>query len=398
MLELLQIISVGVLLVLSFIYSGSEVALFTIPKFEHSRLSDLKGRNTGRLLHYLRHPQKALVTVLIGNMVVNSSAAIIGEHVTKSFFQENSLFFSVFIMTFLLLLFGEIVPKNVAVTRPIHFSRSFIQLLHLTNRVFFPIQFLVQLLIKRSSGFKAKHTLTKDELLTAVESGTEAGIPSTSISALSNLIHLINRPVSDIMVTRSEIRGVEINDYWRNMEKRVKAYPYASVLFFDDTIDHILGYIKVRDFIQLRKKDIRQNLVKPLFIPETKHILPMLSEFKKTRNYLAVVLDEYGGTSGIITLRDILDAIFIRDILVDKHIQKKSDTRWHVRGDATISDINSMLHLSLPVESNTISGYLLNILGEIPPVGTAMNIKGGYLIRVLERSPRQIENVEFRKL
>jgi CBS domain containing-hemolysin-like protein len=397
MLELLQIISVGVLLVLSFIYSGSEVALFTIPKFEYNRIAELKGRNTGRLLHYLRRPQQALVTILIGNMVVNSSASIIGEHVSKSFFQANSLFFSVVIMTFLLLLFGEILPKNVAVMRPVHFSSRFIQLLHLTNRVFFPIQFLVQLMVKRSSGFKTKHNLTKEELLSAVESGTEAGILPTSISALSNLIHLINRPISDIMVPRSEIRGVDIKDYWKNMEKTVKETSYAAVLFFDDTIDRILGYIRVTDFVQLNKKDIRHSLVKPLFIPETKHILPLLSEFKKNRNYMAVVLDEFGGTSGIVTLRDVLDAIFIRDIFLDKLIQKKSDTIWNVRGDAPIADINSMLDLSLPVESNTISGYMVNILGEIPPVGTEMNIEGGYIIRVLERSPRQIENVEFQK-
>lgn len=397
MLELLQIISIGILLVLSFIYSGSEVALFSIPEFEYRKLSNQKGRNLKRLLHYLHRPQQALITILIGNMVANSSASIIGEHISKSFFQTNSLFYSVFIMTFLLLLLGEILPKNVAVTRPIHFSSIFIQLIHFTNRIFYPIQFLVQLMVGRSSGFKKMHHLSKDELLSAVESGTEAGIHSTSINALTNLIHLINKPISDIMVPRSEIRGIDIEDYWSNMECIVRESPYSTVLFFDDTIDHILGYIKVTDFIHLNKKDIRHNLVKPLFIPETKRILPMLSELKKNQNFLAIVLDEFGGTSGIVTLKDILDAIFIRDTLLDQFIQKRSDNSWYIRGDTKISDINSILDLNLPVESNTIGGYIVNVLGEIPSVGAEMDIEGGFHIRVLERSPRQIDNVEIQK-
>ena len=397
MLELLQIISIAVLLVLSFIYSGSEVALFSIPEFEYRKLSHQKGRNLKRLLHYLQRPQQALITILIGNMVANSSASIIGEHISQSFFQTNSLFYSVFIMTFLLLLLGEILPKNVAVTRPIQFSRSFIQLLHLTNRIFFPIQYVVQLMVRKSSGFKRMHHLSKDELLSAVESGAEAGIDSTSINALSNLIHLINRPISDIMIPRSDIEGVDIEDYWNNMEEKVKESPFSTALFFDDTIDHILGYIKVTDFIHINKKDVRHALVKPLFVPETKHILPMLSEFKRNKKFLAVVLDEFGGTSGIVTLKDILDAIFIRDILLDQFIQKKNDHSWYIRGDTKISDVNSIFDLNLPVESNTISGYMVNALGEIPSVGAEMEIEGGFRIRVLERSPRQIENVEFLK-
>jgi CBS domain containing-hemolysin-like protein len=333
MLELLQLVSIAILLILSFIYSGSEVALFSIPEFEHRRLSHQKDRNLKTLLHYLQKPQQALITILIGNVVVNSGASIIGEHVSKSFFTSNSLFYSVFIMTFLLLLFGEIVPKNVAVTRPITFSRTFIPVINLTNRIFFPVQFLVQLVVKRSSGFKKKHYLSKEELLSAVGSGTDAGIPSTSISALTNLIH----------------------------------------------------------------KDIRHNLTRPLFVPETKHVLPLLSEFKRNHIYLAIVLDEFGGTSGIVTLKDILDAIFIRDILLAQLIQKKSDDRWYIQGDTKISDVNSTLDLSLPVDSNTIGGYIVNVLGEIPPVGTEIDIDAGYRIRVLESSPRQIENMEFQK-
>ena len=181
------------------------------------------------------------------------------------------------------------------------------------------------------------------------------------------------------------------------MEKTVRESQYSTVLFFDDTIDRILGYIKVTDFIQLNKKDIRHNLIKPLFIPETKHILPMLSEFKRNQNFLSIVLDEFGGTSGIVTLKDILDAIFIRDIILKQLIQKKSENSWYIRGDTKISDVNSILDLTLQVESNTISGYIVNVLGEIPSVGAEMEIEGGFRIRVLERSPRQIENVEFEK-
>jgi len=397
MLEPIQLLSIALLLTLSFIFSGSEVSILSISELERLKLTRERGRKIQILLRYLRYPQKALITILIGNMIVNASASIIGEQLTRSFFLNNQLFYSVFIMTFLVLLFGEIVPKNVAALKPISFSTTFIPVINLTNRLFFPVIFLIQRLVKKSSGFRKKLHLSKDELLSAVETGTDAGIHDISIDVLKNMIHLINKPVSEIMIPRSEVQGIDINDYWSNMERFMKKSSVSTVLFYEETMDHILGYLKVTDFINLKKKDIKRHLRKPLYIPETKHILPLLSEFKESGDYLAIVLDEFGGTAGLVTLKDILDAIFIRDILLARYIRREGENRWYIHGNTKISDVNDTLDLHLPVEYNTIGGFIVNILGEIPKTGTETEIGQGYMVKVAQGDQRQIELLEFTK-
>jgi putative hemolysin len=181
------------------------------------------------------------------------------------------------------------------------------------------------------------------------------------------------------------------------MEIFIKESSVSTILFFEESIDHILGYLKINDFINLKKKDIPDLLRKPLFIPENKHILPLLSEFKEKGNYIAIVLDEFGGTAGLVTLRDILDAIFIRDMLLSKYIRQWGRNRWIVLGNTKISDINASFELDLPVESNTISGYLVNILGRIPETGSTFDVIEGYTVKVSKSDRRQIESLEFSK-
>jgi putative hemolysin len=397
MFEQVQLVAIAVLLGLSFIFSGSEVSILSISELERLKLAREKSTKLQVLLHYLRHPQKALITILIGNMVVNTSAAIVGEQLSGSVFADNQLLYSVFIMTFLILLFGEIIPKNVAALKPITFSRIFIPIINIANRLFFPLIFLIQRMLRKSSGYRKKLALSKDELLSAVESGSDAGIHDVSIEVLRNMIHLISKPISDIMIPRSEIQGIDINDYWRNMALFMKSASVSTVLLYEENMDQPLGYLKVTDFVTMRKKDITQYVRKPLYIPENKHILPLLSEFKESGHYMAIVLDEYGGTAGLVTLKDILDAIFIKDMLLTLHIQRTGDATWEIDGNTKISDVNFTFDLNLPTESNTIGGYIVNVLGRIPEVGTSIMIDDRYEASVVRGDQRQIESLEFVK-
>ena len=211
------------------------------------------------------------------------------------------------------------------------------------------------------------------------------------------MIHLISKPISDIMIPRSEIQGIDINDYWRNMALFMKSASVSTVLLYEENMDQPLGYLKVTDFVTMRKKDITQYVRKPLYIPENKHILPLLSEFKESGHYMAIVLDEYGGTAGLVTLKDILDAIFIKDMLLTLHIQRTGDATWEIDGNTKISDVNFTFDLNLPTESNTIGGYIVNVLGRIPEVGTSIMIDDRYEASVVRGDQRQIESLEFVK-
>jgi len=397
MQEIIGLSSIVLLLFFSFLYSGSEVSLLSISELDRLKLVRKKN-SKNLLLHYLRYPQKALITILVGNMLVNVSASIIGEQLSSTFFIHNALFYSVFIMTFLVLLFGEIVPKNIAAIKPIPFSELFINVIHLTNRIFYPVIFLITGLVRKSSNFQKSLHLSKEELLSAIESSSSTGAQSISTNLLKNLLYLIDQPITNIMVPRSDIQGLDIDDHWDAMERFIRESSHSTVLFYKGNIDTIMGYVKKINLLHAKKKDIKTLFKKPFFVPESKQIVPLLSEFKEKKNYIAIVLDEYGGTVGLVTLRDILDSIFIKDILIKNFIQKKALGVWTVRGNTKIYDLNNTLHTELPVESNTIGGYIINMIGRIPEIGTELDIVKNYRVIILVSDSKQIELMEFTKV
>jgi putative hemolysin len=395
MKEIIELSVLLLLLVFSFIYSGSEVALFSISEVEKVKLSNEKSRKNLLLLKYLNYPERALITILIGNMVVNFSASILGERVSKVFFLHHPLFYSVFIMTFLILLFGEILPKNAAALHPNRFARRFLGVLEVTNRIFYPLVYGIGMLVGRSKGYKEHSDLSKEELLSAVEVSSEIGLDKASIWTLKNLIGLIDRPVTDIMVPRSDIRAIDLDNSFDFITAEARKYPHSTVLFYNENIDTIAGYVRKMDFLFERKKDLESALLEPLFLPETKTIMSLLSTFKRQRCYLALILDEYGGTAGLVTLKDILDSIFVRDIILKDYIQEQEKGVWQVQGNTKISDVNSITDLDLPVELNTMSGYIVNIIGAVPQAGRVISIEPNVTVSILKSNDRQVELLQL---
>ncbi len=398
MKEIIELSIILLLLIFSFIYSGSEVSIFSISEIEKVKLTRNKSRKNILLLKYLNHPERTLIVILIGNMVVNLSASIIGEQLSHTFFVNNPLFYSVLIMTSLVLLFGEILPKNIAALKPIVFAKRFLNILEITRRLFNPLIIIFTKLIKRSKSYKEHSHLSKEELISAVEVSSQAGLDKISIKILKNLLGLIDRPVTDIMVPRADINAIDIENSWINIERLIEEYIHSAVIFYSESIDNIIGYVSKIDLIHVRKKDIFSNLREPLYIPESKTILPLLSEFKDHNNYIAVILDEYGGTVGLVTLKDVLDSIFIRDVLISKFIQKKEKNIWHIHGNTKIFDLNSTIDLNLPTELNTISGYIVNMVGSVPRKGFRLKLSKNITVSIKESSSKQIELLELRRI
>jgi putative hemolysin len=391
MKEIIELSVLLLLLVFSFIYSGSEVALFSISEVEKVKLSHNKSKKNLLLLKYLNYPERALITILIGNMVVNFSASIIGRQLSNTFFTKHPLFYSVFIMTFLILLFGEILPKNSAALHPNRFAKRFLGILEFTNKIFFPLIYAFSKLLGHSRGYKEHTNLSKEELLSAVEVSTDAGLDPASIKILKNLIGLVDRPVTDIMIPRSDISAINISRPMNAIENEVEQYRYSTILFFNDTIDDIAGYVLKMDFIYTKKKELELSLSEPLFVPESKTIMSLLSAFKKQRKFLAIILDEYGGTVGLVTMKDVLDLIFVRDIILKDFIKKREEGVWEIHGNTKISDVNSIVDLDLPTELNTMSGYIVNIIGTVPQTDQTLDLSENCSITILESNERQVE-------
>ncbi len=396
MQEIFEFLLILIFLFFSFIFSGSEVALLSIPDHEKHKLAKHGDRKSKRIMVSLRHPQRTLITVLVGNMVVNIGASIVGQQLSGTLFIRNQLFYSVFIMTFLVLLFGEIVPKNIAASRPVLFSRLSIGVLEVTYRVFYPFIMLLGKLAARKRETKSTSVLSKDELTAAVESGSVIGLDGLSVRLLKNLIRIIDTPITDLMVPRFDIGGVNINDHWAELEKKFTESPFSTVLFYDETIDNILGYIPKTNLLFAKKKDLKALLIEPLFIPESKHILSLLGDFKERNRYIAVVLNEYGGTTGLVTLKEILDTIFIKDILMRGYLQKNGADRWMVKGTMKIQDLNDALQIELPTEYSTVSGFVIDLFGGVPKVRSTIEIADGYTIIILKSDEKQIELMEIR--
>ncbi|HUT65892.1 MAG TPA: CNNM domain-containing protein [Spirochaetota bacterium] len=397
MKEIIELSVLLLLLVLSFIYSGSEVALFSISEVEKLKLGRDKSRKNLLLLKYLNYPERALITILIGNMAVNFSASIIGGRLSSAIFIKHPLFYSVFIMTFLILLFGEVLPKNSAALHPNRFAKRFLGLLEITNMIFYPLVLGISRILGRSRGFKEHTNLSKEELLSAVEVSSDAGLDPASIKILKNLIGLIDRPVTDIMIPRSKIAAIDLGIPLSSIETEVQGYPYSAVLFYSKNIDNVAGYVLKMDLVDVKKKDIEASLLEPLFIPESKMIMSLLSAFKRQKKFLAIILDEYGGTAGLVTMKDVLDSIFVRDLILKDLVKRMEEGVWQIHGDTKISDINSIVDLELPTELNTMSGYIVNIIGTVPPSGYELDLSKNSSVTIMRRNERQVELFLLRK-
>ncbi len=402
MFELFELFFILVLLILSFIYSGSEVSIFSISHVDKIKLSREQNRRGKLLNSYVNSPTKALITILVGNMVVNLTASIVGESLSNTVFYKHPMFYSVFIMSFTIIIFGEVLPKNIAATRPVQFGKRFISVINITNKIFFPFIYFLSRIITSKKSDRDEHIyrdrLSKDELISAIDVTSEVGLDTTSISVLRNLVDLIDKPVTELMIPRSNIQAFDINIKWSELTDKVKELGIGEILFYRENIDNIVGYITKEKLLFLRKKDLKKELKEPLFIPETKSILNLLTDFKKNNEFLAVILDEYGGTAGLITVKDILDYIFVRDILVGSDIVKVGEKKWKINGETPVSVVNSYFHLDLPTENNTISGYVINKTGYIPPSGTEIKLDDEYLVKIVRSNEKQIESLEIVKI
>jgi putative hemolysin len=399
-LQIIEFTLILLLLVLSFFFSGSEVSIFSLSELDRIKLirDQNKSRKNALIVQYLSHPERALITILFGNMLVNLSASIIGERLAGGVFQRNTLFLSVIIMTFCIVLFGEILPKNIAANRPISAARVFIGVVNATYRVFFPIIFLLTRVITRKVSVAGTVNLTKDELVSAVEVGEEAGIDRATINVLKNLIGLIDRPVTDIMVPRAAICAVGIDSPWKTIEGFIKDSPHADVLFFRDNIDDITGYARKINLVGAKKKALSAILREPIFVPESKTILSLLNDFKQHNRYMAIVLDEYGGTVGLVTLKDVLDSIFTRDMLLGRLITRKNDGEWLVSGETKITDFNQYFGTQIPGESRTLSGFIVNLAGTIPKAGFSCTYLDDFKITIRKSDKKRIELLELKKI
>ena len=395
--DLIKIIIVLIFLIFSALISGSEVAFFSLSETDLRKISSSKNKNL-RLVNTLRNnPRRLLATILVSNNFINISIVLILASFGQ-LFEFTSLpvwfnfIFEVGFITTLILLFGEILPKVYANRRPITFSKS----------MAFPIQFLdkyifffitlpmskITKLIQEKFVFK-KINISVDKLSDAFELTDTNETSKEEKMILKGIISFGNIEVKQIMKPRINVFSVAKKTSFKDLISLVRENKYSRIPVFKEKTDNVVGVIYMKDlfpYINKTEFDWNSLIRDPYFVPENKKLDDLLIEFQQLKNHLAVVVDEYGGKSGIITLNDIVEEIVgeINDELNQDDISytKLDKNTFIFEGKVALKDLyrilkikNNSIFENLKGEFETLAGFLLEKIGFFPRKNYKLKLK-----------------------
>ena len=394
-----QAIILLVLLILSGFFSSAETALFSISR-TRARYRAKKGDRAFKLIEKMKiDPHKLLSTILIGNNIVNVGAAAIATSITMTIFPNYAIGLATGIMTLLILVFGEVLPKSVAARNNIFMAKMSIYPIYWLSILFFPIVKFLNFIPIITGKIKKSPTVTEEELMTFVEVVEEEGeIKEEEKELIHNIFEFDDTNASEIMTPRADMFVIEANEK-PDLEAIAKS-GLTRIPIIEGDIDHVIGILNLKDlFMQMAagntEIDVRRIMTKPYFVPENKKLDSLLKQFKRRKHHIAIVVDEHGGVSGLITLEDALEEIVgeIRDE-TDKeepHIVQRNNNLWTVLGKADIEEINEEIGMEIPdiKEYDTFSGYILDQIGRIPTEKEEI-VVGSYVVTVEEKDGNRI--------
>lgn len=384
-LLILQIILLVILISASAFFSGSETALFSLTAEQIQSLSK-SGPRGQRLVGLLKQPTKLLSTILIGNTFVNVVIASVGYAIIDAIpsVKHYSALIAVPLMTVILLVFGEVAPKRYAVSFAERFAIRFAGLLCFCFTAFAPLRACLEFFsdkIKRHLR-PERTALSDDELLTAVEVSAEEGVlDQNERSMLDGIFRLDEMSASDVMTPRVDFDGIDLDLSREEILSIARKTNFHYLPVYRGTPDAIEGFLDVADLLLDPAHDITEATDPPIFVPETATLDDLLVTLQRNKRHIACVMDEYGGTAGLITRSDILEVF--ADLPVDANekpenwIERIDDTHWLIDGDASLEEINHELDLELEADgADRISGWVSAQAGRFPRIGEIVEAQG----------------------
>ena len=396
------------LLTFSAFVSGAEISYFSLSMSDLEKLREDNPKNK-LIFKLLKSPNHLLATILIANNFINVAIVIISAYLTSiSFtFPKGSILefvFQVIIITSLLVLFGEITPKVYANQNAVKFSLLMAKPLTFLNKLFYPFSYLLvsttslieNRLIKKESNVNIDEISKALELTDQENDGKEGKI-------LRSIVEFGNTDVKEIMRSRVDVIAVDKNTKYSDLLKIITSSGYSRIPVYDEQFDNVLGVLYIKDLIPFLSKDNNFSWIDlcrlPFFVPENKMINDLLKEFQAKKNHIAIVVDEYGGTSGIVTLEDVLEEIVgeINDEFDDEdhNYSKLDDKNYVFEGKILLIDFLKIVKVDLDFfddlkgESDSLAGLILEHQGIIPKIGDIIKIKGFIF---------QIESVDLRRI
>ena len=405
--DIIQLVIVIILLSASAFFSSAETALMTSNKLKMRNLAENGDKRAAKVLKVTENTDKMLSAILIGNNIVNLTASSISTALTLKIFGSKLVGIATGILTFLILVFGEITPKNVASKNAEKMALIYIGVISFLVTLLTPVIFIVNNVAKFVISIFNKNgddnnAVTEEELRAMVEYSHEEGIiENEEKKMIVNVVDFGDTVAGDIMVPRVDMVMVDEKSSYEEILQVFREERYTRIPVYEETPDNVIGILNVKDFLLIEDKEnfvMKELLREPLYTYEYKKTSALMMDMRKTGANIVIVLDEYGITAGLITLEDMLEEIVgeIRDEFdadEDEGITKVSDLEYLIDGSTNLDDINDRIGLSLSSEEyESIGGLIMEKLGRLPVEGEIINFDN-IVLTVKKMDHARIEKV-----
>ena len=405
--DILQLVILVLLLSASAFFSSAETALMTSNKLRIRNLAENGDKRAEKVLEITANTDKMLSAILIGNNIVNLSASALSTTLTLKVFGSSLVGVATGVLTFLILVFGEITPKNVASKNAEDMALKYIGIISLLVIVLTPAIYVVNkvagivisLFIKNNDD---NNTVTEDELRAMVEVSHEDGvIEKEEKKMIVNVVDFGDTVAGDIMLPRVDMVMVSVESSYEEILKIFREERYTRIPVYEESPDNVIGILNVKDFLLIEDKEnfsVKEHLREPLYTYEYKKTSSLMVDMRKTGANIVIVLDEYGTTVGLITLEDMLEEIVgeIRDEFdaeEDEGITKISETEYLIDGSTNLDDVNDRIGLELSSdEYESIGGIIMEKLGRLPVEGEVITFDD-IILTVKKMDHARIEKV-----
>lgn len=411
----MALVAMVVLLMFSALVSGSEVAFFSITASDQSRLKERNENASDFIEHLLAEPQRLLATILIANNFVNVGIIVLSAFITEAVFDFSQVawlgfVFQVVVITFLLLLFGEIIPKVYASHYNVRFATFMAYPLFFLKRFFHPFSwFLIASSSIVDNRYNAKPPeISIDELSDAINIAGNSIQEDKEI--LERIVRYVNIEAREIMRPRIDVVTLDSSASYSEVLEVITSNPYSRIPVYEETFDNVIGILYIKDLIKyLNKPDDfnwQEHLKDPYFVPENKNINELLTEFQREKKHMSIVVDEYGGTQGIVTLEDVLEEI-MGDITDESDMDeqttyiKLSDNEYDFDAKTLLNDFYKIMGLDenyfddVKGDAETLAGIVLEIKQGFPEKGETMRW-GKFSFLIEDKDKRRIKRIKVK--
>ncbi len=417
LLEYDSIISILILLGLlatSALISGAEVAFFALKPNDIDALGKLKSRDANLLESFLKKPKQLLATILIANNFVNVGIIILSTYISASLFNFNGIEWlefvvQVVVITFLLLLFGEVLPKVYANNNAASFAKFMAKPLFVLTKILKPISLVLVASTRIIDNWAQnnRHDLSVNDLSNALEITSLGSEDKGEKKILEGIVKFGNTDVKQIMRSRIDVTSLSEKTSYDKILETIKETGFSRIPIYEESFDNIKGVLYIKDllpYLNEHKNFVWTNLLREVFfVPENKKIDDLLKEFQAKKIHFAIVVDEYGGTSGIVTLEDIIEEI-VGDIsdefdAEDIVYSKLDQSNYVFEGKTALNDFYRILNIDgeefeeSKGESDSLAGFILELTGNIPAKGEEIKFNG-FLFTIEGVNKRRVTRIK----